>query len=247
LPVLELAVFSRAEALEKGWTQRKIRTQLEHGKWKQLTHGRYVDAVYFEQAVPQKQPALLSMAVGHKHELVIHRDSAACLQELRVLRTPTRVASRHKSAFVAADLTTAYGINVTKIPVTVIEITRFLGVEAGIVTADSAIERGETTNQELCGQVRRLPRRPRLTGRTSGRPRGFLWRKQRVIGEADGLKKYGTNERDVRAKLRAERIRQREFEDAGYVSVRWLWEEILQTPDLVAQRVTHKLAERNNL
>jgi very-short-patch-repair endonuclease len=70
----------------------------------------------------------------------------------------------------------------------------------------------------------------------------FLWRDQRVIGEADGLAKYGTDERTVRARLRAERLRQRELEDAGYVFVRWMWEEIWHTPELVIDRIGSKLA-----
>ena len=65
----------------------------------------------------------------------------------------------------------------------------------------------------------------------------FLWKEQRVIGEADGLAKYGTEDAQVRAKIRAERKRQRELEEAGYEIVRWLWDEIWHTPDVVAARI----------
>jgi very-short-patch-repair endonuclease len=69
----------------------------------------------------------------------------------------------------------------------------------------------------------------------------FLWEKYRLIGEADGLTKYGTNEEEVRLRIKAERRRQRELEDAGYVFVRWLWDEIWFTPHVVVARVMEKL------
>lgn len=49
----------------------------------------------------------------------------------------------------------------------------------------------------------------------------FLWDEYRVIGEADGTGKYGDDPVTVRARLRAERRRQRDLEDAGWTFVRW--------------------------
>ena len=61
----------------------------------------------------------------------------------------------------------------------------------------------------------------------------FLWRAMRVIGEADGLGKYGANP----GAIRAEKRRQVALEDAGYEVARWLWEEIWTRPAAVAARV----------
>jgi len=49
----------------------------------------------------------------------------------------------------------------------------------------------------------------------------FLWAERGLIGEADGIGKYGTSEAEVRAALRAERERQADLESAGYRFVRW--------------------------
>lgn len=49
----------------------------------------------------------------------------------------------------------------------------------------------------------------------------FLWPEQRVIGEADGLAKY-TDILD----LHAEKLRQERLERAGWVVVRWTWDDI---------------------
>jgi hypothetical protein len=49
----------------------------------------------------------------------------------------------------------------------------------------------------------------------------FLWATEGVIGEADGLGKYGTDETTVRRALAAERARQADLEAAGYVVIRW--------------------------
>lgn len=49
----------------------------------------------------------------------------------------------------------------------------------------------------------------------------FLWADHAVIGEADGVGKYGGSESEVRAALRAERERQADLEAAGYRIVRW--------------------------
>ncbi len=49
----------------------------------------------------------------------------------------------------------------------------------------------------------------------------FGWLDRGVVGEADGLSKYGDTSDDVRASLAAERHRQRDIEDAGWRFVRW--------------------------
>ncbi len=49
----------------------------------------------------------------------------------------------------------------------------------------------------------------------------FVWDEWRVIGEADGTAKYGEDPVSVRTRLRAERRRQRDLEDAGWVFARW--------------------------
>jgi very-short-patch-repair endonuclease len=70
----------------------------------------------------------------------------------------------------------------------------------------------------------------------------FLWREQRVIGEADGLTKY--RDPDV---IADEKQRDELFRQAGYELVHWVWQEIRHTPEMVIGRIraaferTHRL------
>lgn len=53
-----------------------------------------------------------------------------------------------------------------------------------------------------------------------------------VIGEADGLLKYGNAEDLVREKIREDRLRA-----LGFIVVRWTWREIMTSPETVARRL----------
>jgi hypothetical protein len=57
----------------------------------------------------------------------------------------------------------------------------------------------------------------------------FGWLEKGLVGEADGLSKYGDTTTDVRASLAAERHRQRDIEDAGWRFVRWDTRELVDT------------------
>lgn len=50
----------------------------------------------------------------------------------------------------------------------------------------------------------------------------FVWRSRRLIGEADGLGKYGSTPHEIRAAMKAERRRQADLEAAGWMFVRWM-------------------------
>jgi hypothetical protein len=49
----------------------------------------------------------------------------------------------------------------------------------------------------------------------------FVWRSRRVIGEADGMAKYGAGTASVRRFLNAQAERQDDLESAGWTVVRW--------------------------
>jgi hypothetical protein len=50
----------------------------------------------------------------------------------------------------------------------------------------------------------------------------FVWREHGLIGEADGVAKYGATGTEIRAALRGERERQADLEAAGWRVVRWV-------------------------
>jgi hypothetical protein len=60
----------------------------------------------------------------------------------------------------------------------------------------------------------------------------FLWRDHRTIGEADGALKYADPSR-----ARAQLERDRRLREAGFEVVHFTWEEIIQSPALVAARI----------
>lgn len=65
----------------------------------------------------------------------------------------------------------------------------------------------------------------------------FCWPGMRVIGEADGLAKYGDSPADVREAKRREFARQRALEEAGWTVIRWGWDEIVRDPRVVMRRI----------
>lgn len=50
----------------------------------------------------------------------------------------------------------------------------------------------------------------------------FVWRDRWLVGEADGVAKYGTTAAEIRATMRAEKDRQADLEAAGWRFVRWV-------------------------
>ena len=69
----------------------------------------------------------------------------------------------------------------------------------------------------------------------------FCWRRERVIGEADGWGKYGSGDA-VRLAIAAERRRQQDLEAAGWLVLRWTSTDPLPQ---VAERVRFALARRH--
>ncbi len=78
---------------------------------------------------------------------------------------------------------------------------------------------------------------PELQVRIGGYRVDYLWRAQRVIGEADGAVKYDGSDPGA---LLAEKLRQEDLEDAGYSFVRWGWQHT-RRPDALCERVLRRL------
>jgi hypothetical protein len=71
----------------------------------------------------------------------------------------------------------------------------------------------------------------------------LAWPELRVLGEADGIGKYGEESAEVRRRLRAERRRQRDLEDAGWTVVRW---DSTESPTTVTARIQRALRSPSN-
>lgn len=74
----------------------------------------------------------------------------------------------------------------------------------------------------------------------------LYWREWRLIGEADGFAKYGTGQEQIRGSWNAERRRQRQLEDAGYVVIRWTWED-LRHPRRIIDQVERAMRRQERL
>lgn len=66
----------------------------------------------------------------------------------------------------------------------------------------------------------------------------FAWVDQRVLGEVDGVEKYGRTGEEVAQSVRAERARQADLQDAGWTFARWTTSE---RRDVVLRRIARKL------
>lgn len=66
----------------------------------------------------------------------------------------------------------------------------------------------------------------------------FAWVEQRVLGEVDGIEKYGRTGDEVTQTVRAERSRQADLEDAGWTFARWTTSE---RRDVVLRRIARHL------
>ena len=65
----------------------------------------------------------------------------------------------------------------------------------------------------------------------------FCWPDLKIIGEADGLTKYGDTPAEVREAKRRESARQRALEAAGWIVIRWTWDELARDPYAVMRRI----------
>lgn len=74
----------------------------------------------------------------------------------------------------------------------------------------------------------------------------FFWRDWRLIGEADGFGKYGTGPDEIRRNWAAERRRQQQLEEEGYVVIRWTWAD-LRHPQRIVARVQAEMRRQERL
>src|SRR4051794_24881959 len=161
LPVPPIAksrgFFTRDEALAAGWSARAIRTQLSNGVWRQLAQGRYVETCIFNALSPEGRHRLIALATAFERNIVLLRDTAACVYGLAVARTPRIVAARHPSEVDECDLVTIHGVRLLSEPRTVVDCARVLGPREGLVVADSALRQRRTSRAQLAEQVSHLP------------------------------------------------------------------------------------------
>ena len=178
------------------------------------------------------------------------------------LRTDRPTSWIHEEDVVEVD-----GLRVTSIARTTVDIARTRPFAFAVVTADAALAAGCAPEQllDVLERCRRWPgarsarrvvdfadARSESPLESLGRARydehglppcdlqvqlgsarvDHYWREQRTVAEADGLGKYDSPE-----VLREEKLREDRLRDRGEQVVRYVWDEALRRPEVIAERL----------
>ena len=71
----------------------------------------------------------------------------------------------------------------------------------------------------------------------------FCWPELRIIGEADGLEKYGSTPEEFRKAKAKELARQRALEAAGWTVIRWTWDQFAANPAAVMRTLREAIQQ----
>jgi len=172
-----------------------------------------------------------------------HVTRAGDLRVTSPARTVIDLARRRgfRDGVVAADSALHQGLtDAAELSSVVRDCTRWPGIvtaRAAVAFADAAAESALESLSRIMFVEQDLPM-PSLQERVGAYRVDFLW-DGRVVGEADGAKKYdGSNP----AALLDEKRRQEALEDLGLVVVRWGWDDVVRRPAVTAARIRRALA-----
>jgi hypothetical protein len=196
---------SRAELIDRGWRDRRIRAAVEEKTLVRVRRGWFVtreawDGLWAEGRHLVEVAAAASDMAGGSH--VFSHVSAAVLWGLPLFRlVPTRVhvtgstvmkasntlgVSRHEDRLPDEDVTAIDGILCTSLERTVLDVARFVSAEAAVAVADAALAvstvRGHAYDEAEATRWREALTRRAVDG---GAIRGIR-QARRVIDFADG-------------------------------------------------------------
>lgn len=286
-------VFSRAEALEHGYSDDDLQIQLRAGEIARIRHGAYTHTRVWAQADDFERHRLRAHAVLRSHgtRLALSHTSAAIEHGLRLfepdlrrihvtcldrpIARTTRDVVYHQGGWSENDLASV-GPHLVMTPVrAALEAASLTDIPRGMVILDSVIDHKLATLDEVHSgferftgwpKSRRLQITVRLTregansiGETLSRHlmwtqrlpepvlqfevrdewgnvlgvTDFAWPAYGVLGEFDGMIKYGRllkpgetpGEAVEREKKREDRLR----EETGWLMVRLIWAEIFRS------------------
>ncbi|HET6742351.1 MAG TPA: type IV toxin-antitoxin system AbiEi family antitoxin domain-containing protein [Kribbella sp.] len=173
-------VFSRAQALDCGYTAQGIRDRISRGRWERVRYGQYAESLDETHLAPWDRElaryrrsvfAALnamrpgSVAISHQSALVLHglpvwgMDlSKVHLTHLDERRHGGGVAgvNYHRGRLASGDLTELDGRLVTAVPRAVVETACTASFEAGVVIADAALRDHATAEDGIRGLLRTI-------------------------------------------------------------------------------------------
>ncbi|MGW6279418.1 type IV toxin-antitoxin system AbiEi family antitoxin domain-containing protein [Kribbella sp. NPDC055071] len=196
--------FTRADAMEAGYSQSELRRRLSAGQWRRLTRDVYVEpAAWPEDEPPWTRSArlhrLMTRAVMARlgPDVVVSHQSAAVLYGLpswgldltkvHVTRTGGRprsddVAVVHRSRIELDEVTEIDGLRVVDAARAIAESACTSSYELGVVLGDAALHLRLTTPDELVGAAdRQLYRSGSSAARAAAR---FADRLSESVGES---------------------------------------------------------------
>jgi hypothetical protein len=168
------AMTPRTALLERGWTERALRSALEGGSLHRVRRGWFVEREWWDRLWPESRHLAHVLAVDRDARSVapvFSHASAAVLWGLPLYRvSPTRThvlaaeaarhsipdVLRHEGALPESDVVVRDGIRCTSLRRTVIDCARLLPLEAGVAVADAALaaELGRDADAERWEQWR---------------------------------------------------------------------------------------------
>jgi predicted transcriptional regulator of viral defense system len=170
LPVRLDGFATYADLLASGLSRARIRTMVQRGELLSLARGVYITADLVQRMRIQPEGATATSAMAALAMLcpgtVVSHDTAAELhgldvltsgQRLTVSRPPgagSRSASQpgilvHVAGLPESHVGWRFGVPVTTVPRTVIDLARTLDLRSGLVVADSALHQHLTSKREL--------------------------------------------------------------------------------------------------
>lgn len=202
-----LPVLGKADALEL--VERKGLRPLHHGSSTTLTTGDVVDVL----GIPVTHPARTAVDVARRHGFAAGIVTADAVLAREVPREELRAAAeacRGWSGSQTAQRVTELADPLAETPLESLGRARF--VEHGLPPCQLQVVLGDTD-----GPIGRVD---------------HYWAAHRTVAEGDGALKYAAP-----GALFAEKRREDRLREAGFEVVRYTWDEVLRTPDVVVARV----------
>lgn len=172
-------IFTRAQALEAGFSDRELRSGVRRGSIRRLRHGCYTDARAYEFLDEVDQHVLLARAVfscqlgavaltgpsaAAWHGLSTYGLDLSTVHIVRLDRGSSRheVGTRHHvlTHDISKDLVEVRGVPVVSVARTVWEVATLASLEAAVCTADSALRMHPDIAGDLATIAGTFDRRP---------------------------------------------------------------------------------------
>ncbi len=167
-------VFLRADALITGHSDDDLRGWIRSGEVRRLRRGVFAAGAEPDFAADRMMQQAAGLARLHGDDIAMSHHTALLLHGVAVHEVPlrdvwvVRVSGAVQSGpgfrvvrpRVASTLVRVSGIQTVTVARSVLQVACSFGTAAGVVSADSALDRGLVTEDELAQELSRLGRRP---------------------------------------------------------------------------------------